>query len=179
MNIIKPILNASLTVALGLSLAVMTAPASAAKKGPQASVSVATTCSLDGTDFTVNVAVRDKTSGDAVAEVSAWDITAVHRDRGEPGNTSYTFGSASAGSLTEGVPFTVSRTFSLCDGVELRNDLNEARALNAEVSVTYGPPSRTVNNRCSDDPTTEEVEPAGINLSPADLDAINYLCMLQ
>ena len=183
MNIIKPILNASLTVALGLSLAVMTAPTSAAKKGPQASVSVATTCSLDGTDFTVNVAVRDKTSGDAVAEVSKWDITAVHRDRGEPGNTSYTFGSASEGSLTKGVPFTVSRTFSLCGNDALgndalREDLDEARALNAEVSVTYGPPSRTVNNRCSDDPTTGEVEPAGIKLSPADLDAIDALCML-
>lgn len=168
----------STAITLGLSLALVTAPVSAAGKGPRASVSVATTCSLDGTDFTVNVAVRDKTSGDAVAEVSAWDITAVHRDRGEPGNASSPFGSASAGFLTEGVPFTVSRTFSLCDGDALRNDLTEARALNAEVSVTYGPPSRTVNNRCSDDPTTEEVEPAGIKLSPADLDAIDYLCTL-
>ena len=163
-------------VTLGLSLALVTAPVSAAGKGPRASVSVATTCSLDGTDFTVNVAVMDKTSGDAVAKVSAWGIAAVHRDRGEPGNASSTFGSASASFLTEGVPFTVSHTFSLCNGDALRNDLTEARALNAEVSVTYGPPSRTVNNRCSDDPTTVEVEPAGIKLSPADLEAINALC---
>jgi len=177
MNKSKRNIAAALAVALGLSLALITAPVSAAKQGPRASVSVATTCSLDGTDFIVNVAVRDKTSGDAVAEVSAWEIRAVYKDRGAPGNTSYDFGSVSE-TGSESVPFMVSRTFSLCDNGALRDDLDEARALNAEVSVTYGPPSRTVNNRCSDDPTTGEVEPAGIKLSPADLDAIDALCML-
>ena len=59
--------------------------------------------------------------------------------------------------------------------------VHDAKAVNAAASITYDKDSsgndlRTIDNMCSDDPTTEEVEPAGIKLSPADLDAISILC---
>ena len=41
-------------------------------KGPRASVSAATVCDIVDSDFTVEIRVRDKTSGDAMPVVTAW-----------------------------------------------------------------------------------------------------------
>jgi hypothetical protein len=60
---------------------------------------------------------------------------------------------------------------------------NGAKAVNAAAMITYdidsGGDLRTIENMCSDDPNTRDViEPAGIKLSPADIEAIYTLCML-
>ena len=166
-------LTTTLAVALGLSLALLTAPVSAGKKGPRASVSVATTCALNGTSLDVTVNVRNKTSGDAVAVVDAWAIVAVYKNRGNRGNTTTPFdGDSSAENITVGEGATIERSFDLCASLgALPTDL---RAISANTSVTYGKDdgadgvtdTRTIMNSCSDDPETEDViEPAGIKVN--------------
>lgn len=173
-------LTTTLAVALGLSLALLTAPVSAGKKGPRASVSVATTCALNGTrtrlDVTVNV--RDKTSGDAVAVVDAWAIDAVYKNRGTRGNTTTPFDgdSSSAVNITVGEGVMIERSFDLCAALVATPPLpTDLRAISANTSVTYGKEddgadgvtdTRTIMNSCSDDPETEDViEPAGIKVN--------------
>jgi hypothetical protein len=163
---------AALTVTLGLSLTLITAPVSAAKKGPRASVSVATTCALNGTTLDVTVNVRDKTSGSAIAVVDDWTIDAVYKNRSNRGNVTTRFdGDASAVDMPVGDGLTIERSFDLCDSLgDLPADL---RALSANTSVRYGKDdgvggvadTRTIMNSCSDDPATEDVEPSGIKVN--------------
>ncbi len=186
--------HAMLAVAgLALSLAVAAGPAAAqnsnsGKKGPRASVSAATVCALDGTDFTVEIRVRDKTSGDAIPLVSAWNVDASYLERGEPGNQWQTFQSAGESGVQLSVPTTISSTFSLCAATGgIRPELVDARALNGLTLITYGKDdgaggvadTRNINNKCSDDPETLEViEPAGIKLTEADIYFIDVACAL-
>lgn len=165
----------TLAVALSLSLAFLTAPVSAEKKGPRASLSVATTCALNGTNFDVTVNVRDKTSGDADAVVDFYSITPVYKNRANRGNTTTPIDDLGLSSDTNtpvNSGLTITQTFPLCDSLgDLPSDL---RSINAEVSVSYGKDdgaggiadTRTIMNRCSDDPETEDViEPAGIKVN--------------
>ncbi len=69
---------------LALSLALLAGPASAVKKGPRASVSVATVCAIDGSNLEVEIRVTDKTSGDAVPVVTGYVAKAVAKTA--PGN---------------------------------------------------------------------------------------------
>ena len=170
-------------VGLGLLLAPVAANAGGGK-GPRASVSVATVCALDGTDFTVELRIRDKTSGDAIPLVTAWNIDFSYLTRGVPGNQWQTFSSDSEGGIQLGVPVTITSTSSLCAfGGGIRAELDDARAINGLAEVTYGTQrgtsvvdERTIRNRCSDDPMTEAIEPAGIKLTAADLAAIDAAC---
>lgn len=175
-----------LVVLVGLALLLTAGAADAGKKGPRASVSVATVCSLDGTDLTVELRIRDKTSGDAIPLVSAWDIDFSYLERGTPGNNWQTFASDGQGGVQIGVPVTLSSTVSLCAALGgIRPELINARAVNGLAEVTYGKDDgaggvsdeRTISNRCSDDLSTEDViEPSGIKLTAADLEAIDAAC---
>ena len=170
-------------VTLGLSLALITAPVSAAKKGPRASISAVTVCDISRDDFTgivdsakFNVTIRltDKTSGSGIPIVKLWNVRALAKT--ERGNWDYQemFGALAGG--PEADLSDIEIMFDLCE-----LDGSGAKAVNAAASITYdidsGGDPRTIENMCSDDPTTEEVEPAGIKLSPADLDAISNLCL--
>ena len=85
-----------------------------------------------------------------------------------------------------GVPVTLSSTVSLCAALGgIRPELINARAVNGLAEVTYGKDDgaggvsdeRTISNRCSDDLSTEDViEPSGIKLTAADLEAIDAAC---
>ncbi|MHC4088783.1 MAG: hypothetical protein ACYSVY_00620 [Planctomycetota bacterium] len=182
-------------IVLVVSLAVGAGPVSAqpGKNGPRASVSAATVCAINGSDFTVEIRVRDKTSGDAIARVAAWSITVLAKtERGNWGNQTR-FGSASEGGVNLPVPATIGPVpFSLCvpDGSDVYHVINpiiaEAKGLNAMAETTYGrlnedtmgvEDQRTIMNMCSDDPFTEDVvEPSGIKLNAEDIANIEAAC---
>ncbi len=180
---------------MALSLAFLAGPADAAgKKGPRASVAAATVCDVVGSDLTVEIRARDKTSGDAVAVVSAWSIDALAKDDvGNWGNQAI-IGNASASGLSTPVPTTIGPVaFSLCvadglGGFVINPVVEGAKALNAMADTTYGrlnldtlavEDQRTIMNMCSDDPeTVDVVEPSGIKLSDADIADIAAACLL-
>jgi len=174
------------SVALVALVLLITVAGAAQAKGPRASVKVVTVCSLDGTDLNVELRVRDVTSGNATPLVSAWNVDASYLERGVPGNQYQTLASAGESGLQLAVPVTILSSFSLCaESGGIRPELDDARTLNGLSSVTYGKDDgaggvadeRTVSNRCSDDPETEDViEPNGIPLSVADVAAIDAAC---
>lgn len=172
----------ALTVALGLSLALLTVPVSAMKKGPRASLSAATVCDIsrdestgiiNSTDFNVTIRLTDKTSGRGFPVVTLWSVNALAKtERGNWGNQ-VRFDFAAGGPETDLQPIDI--MFDLC---ELPPG---AKAVNADAMITYdidsGGGPRDIENMCSDDPNTDDVEePAGIKLSPADREAISSLC---
>ena len=178
-------------VVLAVSLALGVGQVSAAgKKGPRASVSVATVCEHEygGTTLTVELRIRDKTSGDAIPLVTNWNIDASFLERGVRGNQWQTFASeGQSGQL--GVPVTITSTFDLCAVTGgILPELKNARTLNGLAEVTYGKSDgaggvngflRTINNRCSDDPKTlDVVEPSGIKLSRNEVADIDAACSL-
>lgn len=173
-----------ITVALTLVVFVLVSVAAQAGpgKGPKASIDVVTVCALDGSTFSVEAIVHNKTSKtDAV--VNAWTIDGVYLDRAFRGNTSFTFdpplqAGESGIATTVGGGLILSGSFSLCDPAGgIRSELVNARGLNADTSVSFGPNGGTIMNRCGDDPTTEDViEPNGIKLSLADLATIDAAC---
>lgn len=167
-------LTTTLAVALGLSLALVTAPVSAGstgnKQGPQASVGVATRCMLDGNGIlTVTVNVEDKGSVDAV--VTDISISPVYKGSVK-GNKTFPYGSLSGGCVGE--PFenvlTCIDTFNLCSDIP-----DNLRAINADVTVTYGtsdnPDGKKVSNHCTDDPDTFPDFEGGINITSEELTA--------
>ena len=173
----------------GVLVLILTAQVSeAAGKGPRASISVATVCEHEfgETTLTVELRIRDKTSGNAIPLVTDWNIDASLLERGVPGNQWQTFASeGQSGQI--GVPVTIKRVFDLCAMTGgILSVLDDARTLNGLAEVTYGKsdgtggvsgPLRTINNRCSDDPETlDVVEPSGIKLSPEELEAIDAAC---
>lgn len=167
-------LATALAVTIALSLVLCISPANAKKKGPRASVSVQTTCALDGTSLSVTVNVSNKTSGDAIAVMDAYSITPVYKNHANKGNTTTSIAGLGVGSDTntpvnDGIIIT--QSFPLCDSLlSLPTDL---RAVNAEVSVTYGKDdgaggvtdTRTIMSSCSDDPATDVIEPGGIKIN--------------
>lgn len=176
-----------LTPALaGLGLLLLAGGVAHAAKGPRASVSVATVCSLDGTDLTVELRIRDRSSGDVTPLLTAWSVDASYLERGVPGNQWQPLTSDGQSGLQQAIPVTIASTFSLCAaGGGIRPELADARALNGLAEVTYGRDDgaggvtglRTIRNRCSDDPETPDViEPSGISLTPADVAQIDLLC---
>jgi len=169
------------TIALGLSLAVITAPASAAKQGPRASLSATTVCAvsrdeytgiIDSSVFNVTIRFTDKTSGSGYPVVTVWNVMGLAKTARGNWDNQVMFDSASGGAPGDLNDIVV--PFDLC------NLPIDAKAVNAAASITYeysgGGYPNTINNMCSDDPTTGEIEPAGIKLSPDDLLAIGYLC---
>jgi len=167
-------LTTTLAVALGLSLALLTAPVSADstgnKQGPQASVGVATRCMLDGDgSLTVNVIVEDK--GSVAAFVTDINIDPVYKTAEHKGKhtSSYDLDDGCPADTLVGGGYTCTRTFDLCDDIPL-----ELRAINADVIVTYGTNAdggKTVSNRCTDDPDTFPDYEGGININSEELTA--------
>jgi hypothetical protein len=168
-------------------------PTHANKQGPRASVSAATVCAIDGSDFTVEIRVYDKTSGEAIARVAAWSIDALAKTGQGNWSNETVFGSASEGVLSLPVPTTIGpERFSLCvlDGSGLFYVINpiiaEAKGLNAVAATTYGrlneatwviEDQRTIMNMCSDDlMTLDVVEPSGIKLDAEAIAGIQAAC---
>ena len=169
MNIFKPTQTAHLLVALGLSLALIAAPASAAKKGPRASLSAATVCELDGADLNVTIRLTDKTSGSGEALLTSYDINGLAKTvPGKWVDDRDTFATKSSVFTPATDVRSHTESFNLC-GL----DLDSVKGLNASASISYrlnggaiNDETRTITNMCSDDPATIDlVEPAGIKLT--------------
>lgn len=166
---------------ISLALAVAAGPASAAGKGkgPRASLAAATVCDVVGSDLEVTIRLTDKTSGSGEAVVTGYTIDALAKTKkGRWDIDRDAYGDAVSGG-GEGVndDGNIETTFDLCD-----LDGSE-KGLNAAASITYrlgdgsiNSESRTIYNMCSDDPSTEEVEPAGIKLTSEILAGIDANC---
>lgn len=161
----------ALAITVGLSI---TTSVNAAKKGPRASVQATTVCELDGTDLNITVNVTNKTSGDAVAVIDEYSVTPTYKSLDKKGNVMTAIdglGDSSGTDIVVNNGVSITHSYQLCSYLlSLPTDL---RALNAEASVSYGKDDgqggvadvRTIVNSCSDDPATEEIEPAGIKIS--------------
>ncbi len=183
------------TVTLGLSLALFTAPVSAAKngKGPRASVNSATTCALDldaaeGAVLVVTTTLTNTSSGSVISEArDGTTIEGTYKPKNQRGNAYLSLGEFDI----LGLPFDVDpelmfwAEFDLCgidvdgkfDG-SVRSEVANARELNGKSTVVYGisggdGEERTVSNRCTDDPDTWDVNEGGIYLADfiADIEA--------
>ncbi len=172
-----------ISVALGLSLAMITAPASAAGKGPRASVSSSTTCSLDfngGASLVVTTTLENKSSGATVPEVRDGSMLEGTYKVG-PGQAFGYLGTV----MVEPVPqdvyptLTLSAEFPLCEAGVVRVEVARARELNGLATINYGisggdGETRTVVNRCTDpDPYDGVDEGGGIRVADviADIEA--------
>lgn len=164
------------------------------KKGPRASATSATVCAVQGSDFTVRLTLRDKTSGDAIPILTAWSIDALAKTGKGRWAQQEVFASASAGGLGVPIPNGGGVPFLLCvpdglGGFVINPVIEGAKGLNASTEVTYGrlntdtgavEDQRTIMNMCSDDPATEDVvEPSGIALDPIDIADIAIACLAK
>lgn len=165
------------------------------KKGPRASASAATVCDVVGSDFVVEVRVRDKTSGTAIPVLAAWNIDALYKSGRGPWANQTVFASSSDSGLTTPIPTTIGPiAFDLCipdglGGFVINPQIAGAQGLNASADTTYGnlntdtgavEDQRTIMNMCSDDLVTEDViEPSGIKLTGDVLDAISNACLAK
>ena len=135
-------------------------------KGPQAGVSVTTECALDiglGANLVVTTTVTNTSSGaDTVAEVRPGsEIEAIYKKKSHPGNTFYLLAGHSLFA-----PVSVDPVIAVSMAVDLclhRAQVEEARELNAKATIAYGieggfDATRTVVNRCKDNPDTPENE---------------------
>jgi len=192
---------AALAVSLALGAGQVSAQRSLFKQfgsgqGPRASVSAATVCAIDGSDFIVEIRVRDRTSGEAIPRVAAWSVDALAKTGRGNWDNQEKFAGTSLSGLSLPVPTTIGPvSFSLCvlqppSGVYQYYAINplveEAKGLNAMAATTYGrlnqdtwavEDQRTIMNMCSDDPETlDVVEPSGIKLTPQDIELIAAAC---
>lgn len=180
--------------AVSLALGATQASAQPGKMGPRAGASAATVCAIEGSDFTVEIRVRDKTSGDAIPQVTAWSIDALAKTGTGNWDNQEKFADSSLGGLSLAMPATIGpERFSLCvnaGGYYIIDPvIAAAKGLNAMAATTYGrlnqdklvvEDQRTIMNMCSDDPETlDVVEPSGIKLTPEDIELIAAACAVK
>lgn len=142
-----------------------------ARKGPQASVASSTTCALssDDTMLIVTTSLTDKSSGNEEANVTGGTIQPDYKPTGVRGNAStpfpesYTIGDTGGDLGLVGAGKEIVGEFDLCkrdfysNPIGVRDEVNEARELNATSTVNYDSdngPAKSVTNRCSADPET-------------------------
>lgn len=177
----------TLGVVLALTLA---SEVDAQGKGPRASVSSATTCALEldissgQADLVITTTLTNKSSGDTVAELrDGSQIQGTFKKQDVRGNAFFDL-DADPVSVSDVPPdeinpsLTVSATFDLCSEEE---NVTAARELNGTATMAYGisggvGDDREVENRCTDDPYTEDVNEGGIKVDDATFSAIAEAC---
>jgi len=178
-------------VCLALLIVVQVSEAEA-KKGPRASLDSSTTCALnldsnDGAFLEVETTLTNKSSGSSIPEVRAGEIEGTYKPQNTPGNVNITFNSALIQDLIS-LPadvdpnLTILAEFPLCnaDGTVIY-EVSNARELNGKTSVSYGMSggegeTRTLINRCTDDPDTLDVYEGGIKLDSETFNMIVDAC---
>ena len=173
-------------VTLGLSLALVTAPVSA--RGPKASVNSATECALNlgsgVAELVITTTLTNKSSGGIVAELRAGSqIRGTFKKQIVRGNVLFNL---DAGPVpVPDIPpedvdpsLRVSANFDLCSEAE---NVTAARELNGTATMVYGISggseiSREVENRCTDDPDTDDDDEGGIKVDDATFLAIADAC---
>lgn len=163
-------LTTALAVALGLSLALLTAPVSA--KGPRASVSSATTCDLefrnDGAFLLITTNLVNKSSGITVTELrDGSKIDSTTKAKTARGNAYEVWETMDIVPAPAPIPLTFTAEFDLCnsDG-SVRDRVLDSRELNGKATVRYGisggvGETRMVTNRCTDPDPNDGVDQGG------------------
>ena len=164
-------LTTALAVALGLTLALLTAPVSA--KGPRASVSSATTCDLDypivgGALLWVTTNLENKSSGITNAELRAGsEISSTTKAKTARGNAYEEWETVDITPAPSPIPLTFTAEFNLCNANgSVRDEVLDARELNGKSTVMYGRSggvgeTRMVTNRCTDPDPNDGVDQGG------------------
>ena len=165
-KMLKLIGGCAAVLAITLVAGVPSAEAASKKNLTQASVDVWAWCDLDGADFTVNLRVEDASSGATGAELRNLLIIARQKTGKGPWGNQTLFDTARPVVGPESLTFNHSETFDVC----LTDDDPDAKAVNANVTVTYGRDggvgaTRVVTLMCGDNPTTTEVESSGKSLA--------------
>jgi len=169
-------------IVLVVSLAVAAGPVSA--KGPRASLLSSTSCALhlDTAELVVTTTLTNKSSGTAIPELRVGsNIQGTFKKQGVRGNASFPLnGTVFIDDLPADVnpQLVVSATFDLCDAL---NNVANARELNGTATMFYGisgggGETRSVMNRCMDDPDTLDVNEGGIKVDDATFQEIAYAC---
>ncbi len=162
-----------LTLALLVALLLVVASVAQARKGPRASVGSATQCALDleggGAFLVVTTTLNDKSSGDAAAELRGGTIAGTYKAIGSRGNANTQFDSDNAGDLVT-VPQDIGTSLVIMTQFDVCGVFEDARELNGKATIDYGTSggggqTRTVMNRCSDDPDTEDVWEGAIKVA--------------
>jgi hypothetical protein len=173
-------------IVLVVSLAVGAGPVSA--KGPRASLLSSTACALDldTSELVITTTLTNKSSGTTIPELRAGsNIQGTFKKQGLRGNASFPLNGMV---FIDGLPadvnpqLVVSATFDLCD-VETLNNVANARELNGTATMFYGisgggGETRSVMNRCTDDPDTLDVNEGGIKVDDATFQEIAYVCQV-
>ncbi len=171
-----------------LAVAAGPADANGKGKGPRASIASSTQCALDDGMLVVTTTLSNKSSGGKVAEVRGGMITSTTKPANLRGNARVDLLTADIADLVT-LPADVDPTlvltaeFDLCNGAGgVKPAVDTARELNATASVSYGlsggdGETRTVTNRCTDDPDTLDVNEGGIKVADV-IDDIAAACAL-
>lgn len=152
----------SATLALATVAVMLVAAGATEAKGPKASLLSATECALDlgvgSATLVVTTTLTNQSSGNVIAEVREEGvIEGTFKEVGSRGNTNLTFDDAPIYPAEVDPQLTITEEFDICDVFRV------ARELNAKATVNYGvsggdEATRTVMNRCTDNPDTEEDE---------------------
>ena len=161
-------------------------------KGPRASLISKTACALDlgddgsgMADLVITTTLTNKSSGNTIPELrDGSNIEGTYKKQDVRGNKSFSLGTDFIAGLPQDInpSLEVSATFDLCDPDTFDN-VAKARELNGTATMFYGisggsEDSRTVTNRCTDDPDTEEVDEGGIKVDDATFQSIADACGL-
>jgi len=186
-------------VALAMSLALGAGQVSAMGngngKGPRASVLSETRCALDlgdvgsgEADLVITTTLTNKSSGNVIAELrpglypDVSKIEGTFKQKTVRGNIYYSLdGEVLIDDLPADVdpPLSVSATYDLC--VDAAENVAISRELNGKATMQYGisggeGETRTVVNRCTDDPDTEEDNEGGIKVDDVTFSEIATAC---
>ncbi|MDH3315804.1 MAG: hypothetical protein OER43_08575 [Gammaproteobacteria bacterium] len=162
--------------ALGV-VALTTAPADAQRKGPRASLASSTHCALDldfvdpdtltlSPSLVVTTTLSNKSSGETIPEVRDGSmIQGTYKEKTSRGRAFEILGTVPVEPTPQDVDpeLTLTAEFSLCAGQDVREEVAGSRELNGLSTILYGisgggGATRTVTNRCTDDPDTPENE---------------------
>jgi len=153
-------------------------------KGPRASLLSSTECALDldTAELVITTTLTNKSSGPTIPELrDGSNIEGTYKKQDVRGNKSFSLGTEFIAGLPQDInpDLEVSATFDLCDP-DTFDKVAEARELNGTATMFYGisggsEDSRTVMNRCTDNPDTEEFE-GGIKVDDATFESIAEAC---
>ena len=136
-KMLKLIGGCAAVLAITMVAGVPSAEAGSKKNLTQASVDVWAWCDLDGADFTVNLRVEDASSGATGTELRNLLIIDRQKTGKGPWGNQTSFDTARPDPVfvgPESLTFNHSETFDVC----LTDDDPDAKAVNANVTVTYG-----------------------------------------
>ena len=178
MNISKLIGTSAVAALLTVGMAAHAAPGNG--KGERASLYAPTVCAVEGTNLEVITRLHNTSSGNAIPDVVSTTYVGLAKvGKGNWGNQQ-PFDMA-AGDFV-GLVFDYAESHASLDLCQLKDlgILDYSKAVNVMATINYdrdsGGDPKSISNMCSDDLTTDVVEPDGIALTGAMIAAIEAGC---